>query len=394
MNQSDELKSEGKRRVLYVSPNGYLGGAERFVLNACLGHLKYGEYKPHILFFNSGEFVEIAKEHGIEVSVLPFPFKLTSIKSLGKLRLFLMSFFKAHDFTVINNTMPYSQIAMSLGGSTGIPKVWFQHGPVGGTLDKLATATSFDALFFNTQYLKNLHHQFLNLRKPNKFERIVHYGIPFEEHEEQRILSLREQLIEGRDYLMITAGRICSWKGYHLTIRALNNLYEKDKEIVKKCKLIIVGEAKRESDILYLEQLKSESKNLVDDGIIEFHPFTNELSLYFAASDLFIHSSTTPEPFGLVVAEAMIQGCLVVGGAAGGVREVLNSKKTGFIFHSHQEGAEVELENILKEILEKHSQNNNFEELRTSGERKIRNEFSIEKMTKNLEESYTELCKK
>jgi glycosyltransferase involved in cell wall biosynthesis len=50
----------------------------------------------------------------------------------------------------------------------------------------------------------------------------------------------------------------------------------------------------------------------------------------YSAADLALHASTTPEPFGLVVPEAMALNCAVVAASIGGPAEVI-TPGTGFL---------------------------------------------------------------
>jgi glycosyltransferase involved in cell wall biosynthesis len=56
---------------------------------------------------------------------------------------------------------------------------------------------------------------------------------------------------------------------------------------------------------------------------------TDVADLYRAA-DIAIHASTTPEPFGLVVPEAMALNCAVIAASSGGPAEVI-TPGTGFL---------------------------------------------------------------
>ena len=58
-----------KLKILYVSPNGYLGGAERFVLTSASAHNKE-KCEASILFYSNGEAVAEAKSAGIPVKIL------------------------------------------------------------------------------------------------------------------------------------------------------------------------------------------------------------------------------------------------------------------------------------------------------------------------------------
>ena len=92
---------------MYVSPNGYLGGAERFVLNAAKGHLDQQKIKTGILFFSGGESVKEAGKLGIKYFVLVNKFRFRKplellraiieirkiVKNFNRIRLFFFFFF-------------------------------------------------------------------------------------------------------------------------------------------------------------------------------------------------------------------------------------------------------------------------------------------------------------
>jgi hypothetical protein len=42
-----------KKKILYICPNGYLGGAEKFVLNIVSGHQKSNKFNTSVLFFST-----------------------------------------------------------------------------------------------------------------------------------------------------------------------------------------------------------------------------------------------------------------------------------------------------------------------------------------------------
>ena len=166
------------KRVLYISPNGYLGGAERFVLDACLGHIESGTYEPHILFFSKGRAQEMAAELGISHTILKNRFRLSRplslLRALREIRLFL----KRQNFPIYNATMPYAHIVGSLA-SLGLPmkRTWYQHGPVGGTLDKLASFFKVDQIYFNSEWTKRRHYQTALFYGGADTDFLVPYGI-------------------------------------------------------------------------------------------------------------------------------------------------------------------------------------------------------------------------
>ena len=120
-------------KVLYISPNGYLGGAERFVLTATVAHLKSSRIKAAILFFSDGEASREARAAGVECLTLKHKFRMRNPLQFIKALLEIRSIVKSYNPEVLQLTMPYSHIALSLATlGLNVKKVWFQHGPVGG----------------------------------------------------------------------------------------------------------------------------------------------------------------------------------------------------------------------------------------------------------------------
>ena len=68
----------------------------------------------------------------------------------------------------------------------------------------------------------------------------------------------------------------------------------------------------------------------------------NAILLYIAA-DVFLHTSITPEPFGLVVCEAMLHDTLVIGSNRGGINDILVNQETGLTYSTDQEDSASQL---------------------------------------------------
>jgi glycosyltransferase involved in cell wall biosynthesis len=73
---------------------------------------------------------------------------------------------------------------------------------------------------------------------------------------------------------------------------------------------------------LTLDELRQEAKALGLSDRIGFTGVVSDSSTAMRALDVVVHASTDPEPFGLVIAEAMACGRSVVTSAAGGAREL------------------------------------------------------------------------
>jgi glycosyltransferase involved in cell wall biosynthesis len=60
--------------------------------------------------------------------------------------------------------------------------------------------------------------------------------------------------------------------------------------------------------------------------------FANDPATAIRGLDIVVHASTAPEPFGLVVAEAMASGRAVVASSGGGVAELVSNDQDGLTY--------------------------------------------------------------
>ena len=297
------------------------------MIHFCLGHQQNG-IDVTILFLTDGPANEYAQQLGIKTYLLPHLFKLSQPIKLLIAVLWIRNFILQHDFKIIHATMAYGQIVTALATwLLPVKRVWYQHGPVAGTLDKLAILTPVDQIFFNSNFLKELHNSIYKIPIPLDKEFIVPYGIVPPQRDEDKIQEIKKSYAPTQ-HLFLLAGRICAWKGYETAIQALAQLQN------ISWKLLIVGSAFRASDKQYEQHLKELVNKLGLTTHITFLPFQTDIYNYFAAADTFIHCSNVAEPFGLVVAEAMLQETFVIGSSQGGVTDILQDGKTGFSFNS------------------------------------------------------------
>jgi len=125
-------------------------------------------------------------------------------------------------------------------------------------------------------------------------------------------------------------GRLSPWKGQDVFIRAIAK--------TPGVEGWIVGEALFGEDA-YAEELH----RLVDDlGIsdrIRFMGFRSDIPDLMGRCDVVVHCSSSPEPFGRVIAEGMLAGAAVIAADAGGARELVRHDDTGLLFEPGTSGA-------------------------------------------------------
>jgi glycosyltransferase involved in cell wall biosynthesis len=119
-------------------------------------------------------------------------------------------------------------------------------------------------------------------------------------------------------------GRITRWKGQDVLIKALAQL--------PGVHGIIVGEALfTEEDRLFGDELRTLATDLGVSDRIHFVGFCPDIVPLLLAVDLVVHCSTSPEPFGRVIVEAMLAGRPVVAAKAGGALEIVKDNQTGLL---------------------------------------------------------------
>ena len=127
----------------------------------------------------------------------------------------------------------------------------------------------------------------------------------------------------ARDPTVVYAGRLTREKGVDVLLHAFASIRGK----VPNAKLIIAGSGQEQ------EVLKALIRNL---GLMEAVSMSdrlkgNELEEWSKSAWVQAVPSRWSEPFGLVAAEAMMQGRAVVASATGGLQEIIEHGRTGFL---------------------------------------------------------------
>ncbi|MFN7455187.1 MAG: glycosyltransferase family 4 protein [Pseudobdellovibrionaceae bacterium] len=132
---------------------------------------------------------------------------------------------------------------------------------------------------------------------------------------------------DGSDMLLGLIGRLDPQKGQRETLQALNLLWDRG---IKNWHLIIVGEDTRNTpgtEKLLREFLRGKDY----ETRVHFLGFQKNIPEIMASLDLFILPSYG-ETFGRVVIESMASGTPVLASQAGGVPDLLQNGKYGFLF--------------------------------------------------------------
>jgi glycosyltransferase involved in cell wall biosynthesis len=146
--------------------------------------------------------------------------------------------------------------------------------------------------------------------------------VPFDAVTAAEVVAARAELAAGDARLVGIFGRLCDWKGQLVFVEAIAGLPDVVGVIVGGA---LFGEEEFEA------RLRARIMELGIGARVRMLGFRRDVPVLMKAMDVIVHASTTPEPFGRVVVEAMLAGRPVVASKAGGVMEILRDGETGFL---------------------------------------------------------------
>jgi len=123
-----------------------------------------------------------------------------------------------------------------------------------------------------------------------------------------------EHGVADNEKIIMGAGRFVGWKGFDILLDAFSSLHEDN------VKLWFAGRGPEEDKL----RNKVEALNLQEK--VTFWGFVKDIRPLLWASDLFVLPSREPEPFGLILLEAMASGLPVIATGAGGPMDMVTEE--------------------------------------------------------------------
>jgi glycosyltransferase involved in cell wall biosynthesis len=184
------------------------------------------------------------------------------------------------------------------------------------------------------------------------------------------------------EVLIGMAGRVTRWKGQSIFVQAAKLIAEQHAE----AKFAAVGGV-FDTERFYMDRFRKEVRDAGLENKLTINDFRADMPDVFAAFDVFVLPSILPEPFGLVVIEAMASGKPVVATAPGGPSETVVDGETGFLVPPSDASAMVQaLEVLLADPQRRVSMGD-------AGRRRACEMFSLPRYVTEFEELYDAVLK-
>jgi len=372
-------------RVLYVSPQAALGGAERVTLDLIALHDR-ARVEPSVCFLNEGPLVHHCREVlGVSTFVVNAPPLRRFIAGRRTVRT-IADFIRAGHVDLVHSAMAWGHI---YGGRAArrarVPAVWFQH--VGASwssnIERWAAFVKSAAIITNSEFTAQGQRR-VNPRRARV--EVIHPGtrLPERGYKQRRAAGRAALEIPDGVFAVGIAARLQPWKGQDVVIRAAASLLRARSH----ARLYIIGDAMFGFDKAYADALPRLAEELGIRERVSFTGFRNDVPELLAGLDVAIHASVTPEPFGLGLIEAMAAGTALIAADAGAAREIVAPGVDGLLTPPGDHEA------LATALLALCDDPDRCHELARAGWHTARERFDAAEMTLKVEELYEAVVKR
>jgi glycosyltransferase involved in cell wall biosynthesis len=365
-------------RILYLNPNGTVGGAEASLLHlwAALRVAK-PQWTLSLIAASEGPFLSRADALGVSAKVIPFPRAIQQFgdsglrpaagAGIGRPAFFtslasaavtapayvrrLRRAIREFQPDLLHSNGIKTHLLSVFGSSRDVPVVWHIHEyvkarPVTGPLFRLCVSRC-SALVTNSESVAK---DVRALCRSGRTVEPVHNGIDTEEFAPagpQLDLDALAHLPPAppgtvRVGLVATFAR---WKGHETFLRSLAMLGPQ----APVRGYVVGGPIYATNGSQHtLHSLQDLVRTLGLTGSVGFTGYVDNPAAAVRSLDIVVHASTEPEPFGLVIIEAMACGKAVVVSNAGGVPEIVQD---GVNVLAHKPGDAIGLRDRIQELL-------------------------------------------
>jgi glycosyltransferase involved in cell wall biosynthesis len=209
---------------------------------------------------------------------------------------------------------------------------------------------------------------------------IVHDSVELNDFSEKtKDRSIAGDLVTGRSGLLIGwFGRTIKWKGLAEFVLGLNELRKNFDDFTA----VVAGDAS-DSEDTYYRMVRDLVRRLGLDDRIVFAGYRQDVIAVMQQMDIVVHSSISPEPFGMVIIEAMACSKPVVASAAGGgPLEIVDHGRTGYLVNVNDPAE------ISGALLALAKDKNLRKQLGSAGRKKVEVLFASEVHIKAIEKIY------
>ena len=210
---------------------------------------------------------------------------------------------------------------------------------------------------------------------------IIHNPVRFKAVRPEIRERVRNQYgIEPGQLVFGIVGRIVRWKGHIEFLRAADIVFKS----VPEAKGLIVGDFS-DGDSTYQTLISCMVKESEYSDKIIMSGYVKDVEDLYSVMDVCVHASIDPEPFGLVITEAMAHGVPVIASDRGAPREIINDGVDGFLVDP------VATEQLASAIISLLSDETLRKRVGDKGRERVQKDFQISTYGRAMEDVYMEV---
>lgn len=396
------------RPIVLLNPIAQLGGAERVLLDVLRGIRKWRGDVPIVLVtLADGPLAEHARQLGARTLVAPLPGGAASLgESSGGLLRTLVNLGSAgpqlwsgaaclrSELTKLKPSVVHSfgvktHLLLHFAKSPETKTVWhvqdfYGERPLTRRPIRIAARKVDETIAISTAVANDFEQLTgrtpVTIRNAVDVERFSAAGPQVVLDELASIEASGDAVV--RFGLLATYAR---WKGQEVFLQALSRVIEKGSTIPLRG-YVVGGPIYQTKGQWSQAELRQIVDRLRIAKFVGFIPFQSDTRPIYRALDVVVHASTQPEPFGLVIPEAMSAGKAVIVSAAGGAQDLFQDEITG-LGHSPGDVA------ALARGIERLAQDEGLRQrLGQNAAAHAREQFAMDRFYQEIGDLYATLC--
>ena len=328
-----------KKKILFceIYDDGTVGGSHSTLFNL-VSRLDKSKFEPTVAFYSTNLYCDEFEKIGVPVNLLnkakPSRFTIPWVRKAinwnrmirGQIKYFEKIYKDGgYDIVVINNTLYTAKPYIAAAKNVNIPIVVYERGINTFSKSELGISSYISAsIAVSDAVLESIKSQNIQSQQVVR----VYDGIapPPIESDFDRNDVLKEFSIPENSVIVGILGNVKPWKGQKYFVEAVASLQAKFDNLYG---LVVGGCADRDKQ--YMEELKVIIKQHGLENRILFTGYRSDAPRLLRVFDVFVHASTKPEPFGMVIPEAMAAKVPVIATNFGGPPESLNHGQCGIL---------------------------------------------------------------
>ncbi len=367
------------KKIVFLHSSSELYGSDRSLLNL-IKYMDKSKYSIFVILPCDGPLVEELKNIGVNVVIkeiavlrrkdLAFFNMCKYIKNFFKSVLFLKKFFKENNIDIVYTNTSVIFVGGVAAKLTRKKSIWHVREIISNKFERMIVGKMVN--IFSDIIIANSKATGEAITKNKNKLRVVYNAIEVKDD-----FCIKDKKTDN--IVIGMAGRINRWKGQGLFVDMAEKVLKEEKQV----KFLIAGEVYQGEDALRVNlKNKIKEKNLSEKVILL--GLVNNMNEFYKGLDIFVLPSIKPEPFGLVVIEAMSHKLPVVATNHGGPVEIIDNEVDGFLVN--YENAEEMSKVVLKLIRDKSLR----DKIASNAKSKVDRKFTIKSYVGSIEKILSE----